>query len=119
MKPIRHSLLAASILAAFLVPAAPAAFALGTGTTYGGIYTAPGGTPDAPAARYTQQIMQKTVASRDVSADAGTTYRGINLEPRGTPDAPAARYSQEVLQKKVVPSSHTSIAVGLPGVPAY
>ncbi len=55
---IRLTILASAIA---LAAAAPAAFA-DSGTWYHGIYTESGGTPDAPAGRYTQEVMQKTIA---------------------------------------------------------
>ena len=51
-----------------LAAAAPAAFAQNAGTWYQGIHTDAGGTPDAPAARHTQQIMQKIAPSGPASA---------------------------------------------------
>lgn len=112
---IRLTILA-SVVA--LAAAAPAAFA-DSGTTYRGIHTDPGGTPDAPAARHTEQVMQKQVASVGVALDSGTTYRGIHTDAGGTADAPAGRHTQEVMQKKIAPSGPASAAMELPWVPAY
>ena len=113
---IRFGIVASAVV---LATAAPAAFALNAGTTYGGIYTEAGGTADAPAARFTQEVMRQTVASSSVSPVTGTTYRGIYTEPGGTADAPAARFTQEVLQKKIVPSGQASINFAARSLPAY
>ena len=101
-----------------LAAAAPAAFAQSAGTTYRGIHTDPGGTPDAPAGRHTQQVMQKQVASYSVAPDTGTWYKGIHTDPGGTPDAPAGRHTQEVMQK-IAPSGPASAAMQVSWVPAY
>ena len=54
---IRLTILASALA---LAAATPAAFAQGAGTTdKKGIHTDAGGTPDAPAARHTPEVMKK------------------------------------------------------------
>lgn len=93
------------------------AFAHDTGTWRGDFYTEAGGTPDAPAATYSRQVMDKKVAQGGVTA-AGTWRDGFYTEAGGTPDAPAATYSKQVLDKKVAQSTSIQLA-SLPSVPAY
>ena len=97
---MRLTVLASALV---LAAAAPAAFA-DSGTWYQGIHTDPGGTPDAPAARHTEQVMKEKLTAVGAVPDSGTTYRGIHTDPGGTADAPAARHTPEVMQKKAAPS---------------
>ena len=110
---IRLTILA-SVVA--LAAAAPAAFAQGAGTWYQGIHTDAGGTPDAPAARHTEQVMKEKLTAYGAVPDTGTTYRGIHNDPGGTADAPAGRHTQSVMQK---PSAAGSGGMKLPWVPPY
>ena len=112
---IRLTILA-SVVA--LAAAAPAAFAQGAGTWYRGMHTDPGGTPDAPAATHSAQVMNKKIVSSGVAPDTGRWYRGMHTDPGGTADAPAARHTQAVMQKKIVPSNPAPV-LELRGVPTY
>lgn len=102
-----------------LAAAVPAAFALDTGTTFRGMHTDPGGTPDAPAAMHTQEVMQKHVASGGMMANAGIWFQGIHTDPGGTPDAPAGRHTREVMHKNVAPSGTAPAATQQYSVPNY
>ena len=110
---IRFTILTSALA---LAAAAPAAFA-DSGTWYHGFHTDAGGTPDAPAARHTQQVMNKKVASGSAPADTGTWNRGFHTDPNGTPDAPAGQHTLEVMQKAFAPSGPFSAVT--PGLPAY
>ncbi len=114
-KTIRFTILASALA---LAAAAPAAFA-DSGTWYQGIHADPGGTPDAPAARHTEQVMKEKLTAYGAVPDAGTTYRGIHTDPGGTADAPAGRHTQVVMQKKAAPIALSLIPLQLPGVPNY
>ena len=100
-----------------LAAATAPAFAHESGTWLGEFYTEANGTPDAPAATYSRQVMDKKVALSGVTA-AGTWRDGFYTEAHGTPDAPAATYSAQVVSKKVAQSTSISLA-SLPSVPAY
>ena len=114
-KSIRFTILASALA---LAAAAPAAFA-DSGTWYKGIHTDTGGTPDAPAARHTEQVMQEKLTPVGAVPDGGTIYRGIHTDPGGTADAPAGRHTQAVMQKKAAPIALSLIPLQLPGVPNY
>ena len=102
-----------------LAAAVPAAFALDAGTTYRGMHTDPGGTPDAPAAMHTPEVMQKHVASGGMMANTGTWFQGMHTDPGGTADAPAGRHTREVMQRNIVSSGPASAAPALPWTPNY
>lgn len=114
-KTIRFAIFAYALA---LAAAAPAAFA-GSGTWYQGIHTDPGGTPDAPAARHTEQVMQEKLTPVGAVPDGGTTYRGIHTDPGGTADAPAGRHTPVIMQKRAAPIALPLIPLQLPGVPNY
>ncbi len=101
-----------------LAAVAPTAFA-DSGTWYQGIHTDPGGTPDAPAGRHSQELMQKKVAPIAAAPDSGTWFQGVHTDPGGTADAPAGRHAQQVMQHNVVPSGAASTATQQFWVPAY
>ncbi len=107
---IRLTLLA-SVVA--LAAAAPAAFA-DSGTWYQGIHTDPGGTPDAPAARHTEQVMKEKLTAVGAVPDNGKWYQGIHTDPGGTADAPAGRHTPDVMQKKAAPSGLPPAALPQP-----
>ena len=107
---IRFTILASAVA---LAAAAPAAFA-DSGTWYQGIHTDPGGTPDAPAARHTEQVMKEKLSAVGAVPDGGTTYRGIHTDPGGTADAPAGRHAPDVMQKKAAPSGLPPAALPQP-----
>ncbi|GEM_PF-5556362 len=111
---VRLVLLASAV--AFAAATAPA-FAHESGTWLGEFYTEANGTPDAPAATYSRQVMEKRVALSGVTA-AGTWRDGFYAEAHSTPDAPAATYSAQVVNKKVAQSAPIRLA-SLPSVPAY
>jgi hypothetical protein len=113
---MRFTILASALA---LAAAVPAAFALDVGTTYRGMHTDPGGTPDAPAAMHTQEVMQKHVASGGMMANTGTWFQGMHTDPGGTADAPAGRHTREVMQKNIAPSGTTPAATQRSGVPNY
>ncbi len=98
--------------------AVPAAFAHDTGTWRGDFYTESGGTPDAPAATYSREVMEKKVAPSGLTAAAGTWRGDFYTEASGTPDAPAATYSRQVMEKKVAPSTSIYLT-SLPWVSPY
>ena len=100
-----------------LATATAPAFARDAGTWQGDFYTEAGGTPDAPAATYSKQVLEKTVAQSGVTT-AGRWLGDFYTEPLGTPDAPAATYSGQVLGKKVAHSAAIQLAT-LGSVPAY
>jgi hypothetical protein len=108
-----------AILAVALAAAAPAAFALDAGTTFRGMHTDPGGTPDAPAAMHSQELMQKKFASGGMMVDMGTWHQGMHTDAGGTPDAPAARHSQMLMQKRFAPSGSAPTAPAQPWTPNY
>lgn len=110
-----------AILAAVvaIAAAAPAAFALDAGTSYRGMHTDPGGTPDAPAAMHSQEVMQKMVQSGGMMANTGTWHQSMHTDPGGTADAPAARHSQMVMQNKFAPSGLAPLAPAQLRVPNY
>jgi hypothetical protein len=107
----------ASVVA--LAAAAPMAFALDAGTTYRGMHTDPGGTPDAPAAMHSQEVMQKMMSSGGRMASTGTWYQGMHTDPGGTADSPAGRHSQMVMQQKFAPGASAPLAPAQPWVPNY
>jgi len=107
---IRLGFLASAVALAF---AAPSAFAQ-AGKTAGGLHTDPGGTPDAPAAIHTEQVMK--MKSTGVAPNAGKTVAGLHTDAGGTPDAPAAIHTEQVMKKK---SASGSEAVRLLSKPAY
>jgi len=100
-----------------LAAATAPAFARDAGTWQGDFYTAAGGTPDAPAATYSKQVLDNEAAQSGVTA-AGTWQGNFYTLAGGTPDAPAATYSKQVLDKKVAQSISIQLA-SLPTVPAY
>jgi hypothetical protein len=102
-----------------LAAAAPLAFALDTGTTYHGMHTDPGGTPDAPAAMHSQEVMQKHFASNGMMANTGSWQQGMHTDAGGTPDAPAGRHSQMLMQKQFAPSSSAPVAPTQGSTPNY
>jgi hypothetical protein len=110
-----------AILAAVvaIAAAAPAAFALDAGTTYRGMHTDPGGTPDAPAAMHSQEVMQKVHQSGAMMANTGTWYQSMHTDPGGSADAPAARHSQMVMQKTFAPGGVAPAATARTWVPNY
>ncbi len=115
-KKFRLSIIASTVMFA---AAAPAAFAEYGSWDAQGFHTDPGGTPDAPAARHSREVMEKNSAAGSMTANAGTWYQGIHTDPGGTADAPAARHSQEVMQMKVVPSNPAVPDLPKPWVPPY
>jgi hypothetical protein len=102
-----------------LAAAAPLAFALDTGTTYRGMHTDPGGTPDAPAAMHSQEVMQKHFASGGMMADMGSWHQGMHTDPGGTADAPAGRHSRMLMQKQFAPSGSAQVAPTQGSTPNY
>ena len=100
-----------------LAAASAPVFAHDTGTWQGEFYTEVSGTPDAPAATYSKQVVNRKVAQSGVTA-AGTWRDGFYTEIRGTPDAPAATYSAQVVNKKVAQSTSIKLA-SLSSVLAY
>jgi len=108
-----------AILAVALAAAAPAVFALDAGTTFRGMHTDPGGTPDAPAAMHSQEIMQKNMASGGMMVDMGTWHQGMHTDAGGTADAPAARHSQMLMQKSFAPGGSAPIAPAQAWTPNY
>ncbi len=107
---IRFTILASAVA---LAAAAPAAFA-DSGTWYQGIHTDPGGTPDAPAARHTEQVMKEKLTAVGAVPDSGMWYQGIHTDPGGTADAPAGRHAPDVMQKKATPSGLPPAALPQP-----
>ncbi len=100
-----------------LAAATGPAIARDTGTWQGDFYTEAGGTPDAPAATFSRQVMEKKIAQSGVTASG--TWRGdFYTEAGGTPDAPAATYSRQVMEKKVAQSTTIKLA-SLFSVPVY
>ena len=100
-----------------LATATAPAFARDAGTWQGDFYTEAGGTPDAPAATYSKQVMENEVAQSGVTA-AGTWQGNFYTLAGGTPDAPAATYAKQVLDKKIAQSNSIQLA-SLPSVPVY
>ncbi len=113
---IRITILASAFA---LAAATPLAFALDTGTTFRGMHTDPGGTPDAPAAMHSQEVMQKMMRSGGMMANSGTWHQGMHTDAGGTPDAPAGRHSQMLMQKQFAPSSSAPVAPIQAWVPNY
>ena len=100
-----------------LAAATAPAFAHDAGTWRGDFFTEAGGTPDAPAATYSRQVMDKKSAQSGVAA-AGT-WRGVFFtDAGGTPDAPAATYSEQIANKTVAQSTPIKLA-SLSSVPVY
>jgi len=97
---IRLGFLASAVALAF---AAPSAFA-DAGKTVRGFHTDPGGTPDAPAAMHSEQVMKMANTCCGVAPDTGRTVGGLHTDPGGTPDAPAAIHTKEVMDKTSVSS---------------
>jgi hypothetical protein len=95
-RKIRLGFLASAVALAF---AAPSAFAQ-AGKTAGGFHTDPGGTPDAPAAMHSEQVMKKTNTCCGVALDSGKIVAGLHTDAGGTPDAPAAVHTEQVMKKK-------------------
>jgi hypothetical protein len=111
---VRFVLLSSAVaLAAATAPA----FAGDAGTWQGDFYTAAGGTPDAPAATYSRQVMDKQVEQSGETA-AGTWQGDFYTLAGGTPEAPAATYSKQVLDKIVVDSTPIQLA-SLSSAPRY
>ena len=100
-----------------LAAATAPAFAGDAGTWQGDFYTAAGGTPDAPAATYSRQVMDKTVEQNRETA-AGTWHGNFYTLAGGTPEAPAATYSKHVLDKIVTDGTPIQLA-SLTIVPRY
>jgi len=100
-----------------LAAATAPAFAGDAGTWQGDFYTAAGGTPDAPAATYSRQVMDKTVEQNRETA-AGTWHGNFYTLAGGTPEAPAATYSKQVLDKIVTDGTPIQLA-SLTIVPRY
>ena len=112
---IRLTLLA-SVVA--LAAAAPSAFA-DYGTWQSGFHTDPGGTPDAPAARHSKQVMDKKIAPSSVAAvNTGSWLGSFHTDPGGTADAPAALHAKEVMAKQLTPGTLSYAASFIKG-PAF
>lgn len=97
---IRLTLVASAVALAF---AAPSAFAQ-AGSTFRGIHTDPGGTPDAPAAAHTEKLMDQRTIPGGLVRDTGRWVGNTHIDAGGTPDAPAASHTRQVMEVKIVPS---------------
>ncbi len=104
--------------AAAIATAAPAVFAQDGGKWDGDFFVAEGGTPEAPAATYTRQVMEKFIAPSEPRAASGSWNKDFYTEAAGTPDAPAATYSRAVIQKQAAARAPSALA-SLPWVPRY
>jgi len=104
--------------AAAFTAAAPSAFAADSGKWVGNFYVASAGVPDAPAATYSRQVMDKGVAAGNAPAAGGSWNKDFYTAANGTPDAPAATYSRQVVQRKVATSESSTLA-SKSWIPAY
>ena len=93
-----------------LAAATAPAYAGDAGTWQGDFYTAAGGTPDAPAATYSRQVMDKQVEQGGETA-AGTWQGNFYTLAGGTPEAPAATYSRQVLDNIVTDGTPIQLAL--------
>ena len=102
-----------------LAAAAPSAFAMHAGTWQGGYYTDADGTPDAPAASFSKQVVDRMITPSSVATPITGKWEGnFYAEIGGTPDAPAARYSKQVIDKKVGMGTLSTVA-SMASTPAY